>query len=541
MSEGAREVMSLETALNAWRSILGEAGVLSLQATTEAYGASTSGVQRTFLGALRPTDRDQVRRLVEIAARERVPLYPISTGRNWGYGCALPARDGCVLLDLSGLQQILDYDRELGTVTVEPGVTQGMLAAFLERERQPFLVPVTGGGPTCSLVGNALERGYGITPIADHFGAVLSLEAALPDGRVYRRAFADHGGASVDRVFKWGVGPYLDGLFTQGGFGVVTSMTIGLAPRPEAVKAFVFGIEDDQLERLVGDIREILSRFPGAVGGINLMNTHRVLAMAAPYPAEAIGADGLTPAATVSELARRHQVTSWTVFGTLYGTKRVVRAVAAGIRPLVRGYAKRLLFVSPDGAERLARVAKMLPGASGRALGQRAKVLASGLELVDGRPNETALPLAYWRSGQPPPPGAALNPARDGCGLIWYAPLVPMKGELVRRCVELVTRVMREHRLEPLITLTSVSERCFDSSVPLLFDRRSPAETDAAERCYRTLLEEGRKLGFLPYRVALQGMEWLTNVPSTYWDVVAALKDRLDPSGILAPGRYTRR
>jgi hypothetical protein len=115
-----------------------------------------------------------------------------------------------------------------------------------------------------------------------------------------------------------------------------------------------------------------------------------------------------------------------------------------------------------------------------------------------------------------------------------------MKGDLVRRYVGFVERVLREHRLEPLVTLTSLSERCFDSSVPLLFDRRSPAETEAAERCYRALLEEGRTLGFLPYRVGLQGMEWLTSVPSTYWDVVAALKERLDPAGILAPGRYTR-
>jgi hypothetical protein len=104
------------------------------------------------------------------------------------------------------LQQIVDFDAELGTVTLEPGVTQGMLAAFLERERQPFLVPVTGAGPTCSLVGNALERGYGITPFADHFGAVLSLEAVLPDGRVYRR-LRSRWTATTRR--SSGAGPYL--------------------------------------------------------------------------------------------------------------------------------------------------------------------------------------------------------------------------------------------------------------------------------------------------------------------------------------------
>jgi FAD/FMN-containing dehydrogenase len=538
---GNERVMPLAAALDAWRTLLGETGVLAPEAASAALTASTTGERRHVLAVLRPIERAQVQRIVQIAAQQRVPLYPISTGHNWGYGCALPARDDCVLLDLSALQQIIDFDPELGTVTLEPGVTQGMLAVFLERERQPFLVPVTGAGPTCSLVGNALERGYGITPFADHFGAVLSLEAVLPDGRVYRRALAERGGAPIDKVFKWGTGPYVDGLFTQGAFGVVTSMTIALARRPETIKAFVFGTDEGTpLDRLVSDIREILRRFPGAVGGVNLMNAHRVLAMAVPYPRDQLGDDGLIPETTVLELARRHQVTRWTVFGTLYGTRRVVRAVQAEVRSLVRSYARRLLVVSPEAAGGLVRIADMLPGEKARALARRARVLASGLELVAGRPSETALPLAYWKGGKAPPAGVPRDPARDGCGLIWYAPLVPMKPETVRTYVEFVTRVMRAHRIEPLVTLTSLSERCFDSSVPLLFDRESPTETEAAQRCYEALLEEGRTLGFLPYRVAIQGMDWLTRGPSTYWDVVAELKAALDPAGILAPGRYTR-
>ena len=193
------------------------------------------------------------------------------------------------------------------------------------------------------------------------------------------------------------------------------------------------------------------------------------------------------------ELARHHQVTEWTVFGTLYGTRRVVRAVQAEVKSLVRSYARRLLVVSPEAAGRLVRLAEALPGEKARALARRARVLASGLELVAGHPNETALPLAYWKGGKPPPAGTPRDPARDGCGLIWYAPLVPMTPDIVRTYVEFVTRVMRAHRIEPLVTLTSLSERCFDSSVPLLFDRASPAETEAAQRCYGALLEEGRK------------------------------------------------
>ena len=58
-----------------------------------------------------------------------------------------------------------------------------------------FLVPVTGAGPDCSLLGNnALERGCGIMPHAAHFGAVTWLEAVLPDGSVYQGSLSALGG-----------------------------------------------------------------------------------------------------------------------------------------------------------------------------------------------------------------------------------------------------------------------------------------------------------------------------------------------------------
>src|SRR5262249_43277345 len=154
---------------------------------------------------------------------------------------ALPVRDDCMILDLSALTRIRRFEAESGVVTVEPGVTQGMLADFLTRGGHPFLVPVTGAGPNCSLVGNALERGYGITPYTDHFGAVLALEAVLPDGSLYRSPLSELV-ADDAPAFKWGIGPYLDGLFTQGGCGVVTSVTIALARVPPHTKAILFSL-----------------------------------------------------------------------------------------------------------------------------------------------------------------------------------------------------------------------------------------------------------------------------------------------------------
>jgi 4-cresol dehydrogenase (hydroxylating) flavoprotein subunit len=533
--------MSIGEALAAWRSLLGDAAVMEAPAASARYGSCTTGASRQLLGAVRPHNAAEVPELVRIAARTRVPLYPISTGHNWGYGTALPSRDGCVVLDLSRLTEIRKFDPESGVITLEPGVTQAMLAEFLDQGGHAFMVPVTGAGPSCSIVGNALERGYGITPHSDHFAAVTALEAVLPDGRVYRPALSEIGGEQVDHAFKWGIGPYLDGLFAQGGFGVVTAMTVVLARRPEAVKAFLFSIESNEA---LGDgvvaVRDIVARLPGVVGGINLMNAHRVLAMSAAYPRERLGADEVLPDSVIHELGARYGVRAWTGFGTLYGTARVVRAAQRDVRAALRGVATGLVFVSPKVATRLNAIANRAPAILQRRFGRRFQMLDSGLKLVAGRPNEATLPLVYWKSGALPGAEQPLDPARDGCGLIWYAPLVPVKPERVRRYVDLVKRVLQEHSLEPLITLTTLSDRCFDSSVPLLFDPASAKAVARAHACYRALLQAGQREGFLPYRIATIETDWLVAQPSTYWDVVSQIKRAVDPDFIVAPGRYAR-
>lgn len=531
--------MDLNGALADWMALLGPGGVLDRDAARFAYSADASAVTREVPAALRITDSAQLPAVAAIAHQRRVPIYPISTGRNWGYGSALPVRDGCVIVDLSALRKILHFDAELGAVTVEPGVTQGMLADFLRAGGHDFLVPVTGAGPTCSLLANALERGYGITPHTDHFGAVTDLEAVLPDGSVYCTALRESGGDEVARLFKWGIGPYSAGLFTQSGFGIVTRVTILLARRPEAVKACLFSLEDDALlEPAVECIRSIVSSLRGTVGGVNLMNRHRVLAMSAPFPADRLDTSGLIPPDVIEAMGRQYQILPWTGFGSLYGTPRMVAAAQQEMRARLKGIASRVLFLSPGQAAGLARLAGRVPGPAMRRLAGTAGTLARSLQLVAGQPNETALPLAYWRNPQAPSGEEFRNPSRDGCGLIWYAPLVPMKPASVRGYVQMVREVTARHRIEPLITLTSVGETLFDSTVPLIFERQDPDRGADAWACYNKLLEAGRALGYFPYRVGTPTMAQLAEWQPLAGAFHGKLKSAIDPHGVMAPGRY---
>jgi|TARA_R100000152_G_C6777563_1_gene207513 FAD/FMN-containing dehydrogenase len=528
-----------ESAIDEWATILGESGVVAADAAE--FGASTIGAKRSIPAVLRPENQEQVAAVLQVAQRWQVAVYPVSTGNNWGYGSANPVEDGCVILDLSRLDRISDFDPDMGVVTVEPGVTQGALRDFLDHHDGNYLVPVTGAGPTCSILGNALERGYGITPITDHFAAVTKIEAILPDGTLYRTPLSELGGAEVDGLFKWGLGPYLDGLFSQGNFGVVVNMTIALAPAPDTVTAFFFSTKDDaKLEALVPTVRAVLRALGGSVVAINLLNSQRMLSMMTPFP-EDRAIDGVLPAHEVERLANSHGVPAWSGVGAIYASKEVARAARRTLRRLLGPVTDRLVFINQRKVDLARTIARVLPGRLAARVKGMADTLSGALEIMHGTPNDVALALAYWRSGTLPETGQPKNPARDGCGLIWFAPLVPIRGKDVRRYINMIERICPQYGVNPLITLTTVNDRCFDSTVPLLFDRRDENATARANDCYRALYEAGQKEGFLPYRLNIDAMSTLNTSDSAFSRLASQLKAAVDPNFILAPGRYVPR
>jgi 4-cresol dehydrogenase (hydroxylating) flavoprotein subunit len=517
---------------------LGSERVLCQSVAEGRYGPCTTGAERVIPGAVLPLSPSHVKIIVKASREMKVPLYPISTGNNWGYGSANPVIDGCVIVDLSGMTAIT-VDSVTGLATLEPGVTQGMLRTFLDENLLRFLCPVTGAGPDCSLVGNAIERGYGMVPHSDHFLSIMSLEAVLPDGRIYKPPLAELGCIEVDRGFKWGIGPFLDGIFSQGAFGIVTQMTIALARTPERVEAFFFGLpHDSDIERAVEAVRELSSEVGGTLGLINLLNSRRVLSMMEQYPSNQLDQTGLIKEAHLSNMERQNQVMPWMGTGAIYGNARVVRAVKAIVKDRLSGVAKRLVFFTPQSVNNFKRLSLMIPGPRGYGLQNMLGLLEKTLQALSGTPNEIALPLAYWISGTRDR-DKPMNPARDGCGLIWYSPLVPMRAEKVREYTSMVHAVCIAHRLEPLITLTTLSDRCFDSTVPLLFDRSRQEAVERAQQCHIALIEEGRKIGCIPYRSTVDSMRHFIKPEAPYWQIVAALKRELDPEGLIAPGRYS--
>src|SRR5688572_21294742 len=104
----------LDQALSDWRAALGDEAVLAGDDVEARFIRATTSIRRRVPAVVRLRSPAQVAQAMGVARRHRIAVYPVSTGRNWGYGCATPITDGCVIFDLSGMNRILAIDAELG-------------------------------------------------------------------------------------------------------------------------------------------------------------------------------------------------------------------------------------------------------------------------------------------------------------------------------------------------------------------------------------------------------------------------------------------
>lgn len=527
-------------AITQWENELGQKSVLIKKEEIAPYTKNTIGVTRNIKGILLPTSTAEVQTIVRIAMQYKTPLYPISGGKNWGYGSCNPVKNTSFIVDLSRMKKISDYDPELGVVTVEPGVTQQDLYEFFLKNGNLFMVPTTGAGPSASILGNALERGYGLTPHSDHFEAVTSFQAVLPNGDLYIPALEELGGNKINQVFKWGLGPYLDGIFTQGNFGIVTKGTILIARRPEFISTFFFSLKNEaSLEGAITAIRKIKQELGSNTGAINLMNTRRVLSMMEPFPTNENNEQTVISDEVINRLAKKHQLTEWTGFGSIYGKTEVTKAIQKVILKTLKPFVSRIHFIS-EKTIRLARLSRfVLPKFYKNNLKPKLDMLELALQNVSGVPSQVAIPLAYWRNSIKPDLTKILNPAQDNCGLIWHAPLVPLTPKDVRKHVELVNTICPKFGVNPLITLTIFSGQCCDSTIPILFDKGNQVEEFKAKKCHEELLDKEGAEGYFPYRLGVDMMNKVIDANAPCWKLAQNLKLAIDPNQIIAPGRYT--
>jgi 4-cresol dehydrogenase (hydroxylating) flavoprotein subunit len=525
-----------EFALHDWIAAVGAEYVVTQDSALEEAETATFATAARIPAIVRPANREEVQHCVRIANRRRIALYPISSGRNWGYGSRVPTSDGSVLLDLSRMNRILDFNEHLGYVTVEPGVTQAQLFDFLRERRSNLWMDCTGASPQCSLIGNTMERGFGHTPYGDHFAHSCGLEVVLPEGQVIETGFARYPGANAAALYRWGVGPSIDGLFSQSNLGIVTRMTIWLMPAPEYFQAYYFRSETEEgLGPIVEALRPL--RMNGTIrSSSHIGNDYKVLSALQQYPWERT--EGRTPlgGADMARFRGELKIGVWNGSGALYGTKAQVAEARRLLRIALKNKANKLEFLDDRKLRLAARFASVYQKLSGWDLKRTLAVLKPVYGLMKGVPTDHPLFSTYWRKRTPPP--AQMNPDRDGCGLLWCSPIAPNTGADALRVNEISKQCILSHGFEPVISLTVLTDRTLSCIVSITYDRALPGEDAKASACYSDLLTVLARQGYYSYRLGINGMQAMDE-GNAYGDTLRRLKDALDPNGVLAPGRYS--
>ena len=520
-------------ALQAWRAVLGTAQVSCDEVELNRASTGTFSTWQRVQAIVRPGDVREVQECVRIANRFSVPIYPISSGRNWGYGSRVPARDG-VLLDLGRLDRIIEINEELAYVTLEPGVTQRQLYAALEARGSRLWMDATGASPDCSIIGNTMERGFGHTPLGDHCGSACGLQVVLPTGDLIDTGFSRFAG-STGPLSRWGVGPSLDGLFSQSNFGIVTRMSVWLMPKPEAFSAFFFMTRrEDGLADVAEALRPL--RLNGTLRSVvHVGNDYKVLAAGGADPEGLVPSpDRVVDREAIAAWRNRLGIGAWNGSGGLYGSRAQVRDAKAQVRRALRGRVDRLHFVDDRRLRWMERFAGPFKAATGWDLPKTLSVLKPVYSLLKGQPTDATLKSSYWRkSAMPESP----DPDRDGCGLIWCSPVVPIVGPHLREVTGLAADTLLASGFEPQMSVSLATERSAICVITIGYDRTQPGADGRARECYDRLSASLLARGYPPYRLSVAAMESWREAES-YERLLRGLKVAFDPQGILAPGRY---
>lgn len=525
----------IEGAIAKFSTDLGAGKVAHDPETIARYARTTQADAPRPCCILYPESTEEVQAITRIASEHDVVLYPISGGKNWGYGDACAPFEGSAIVDLGHMNKILEVNTELAYCVLEPGVTQKQLYDYLQENNTGLWMDATAAGPDSSLVGNTADRGFGHTRYGDHVLTTSGMEIVLADGRVLNTGFGHYEDAKTTHLYPYGVGPYMDGIFTQSNYGIITKIGLWLMPEPEAFNFFFFQINEyEQLGELVDRLRPL--RMNGTLQtAIHVGNDLRMLASSSHYPWDKTSETPL-PADIRAQMRKDSTARPWQASGSISGTKLHVRGARKALKKALAGLCTPR-FISDwhvNTGEGLART--LTKFGVGSALEWRMRIVRQNFDLLKGVPTSEPLRGAQWRLRNPPDGVDDLLDA--GVGLYWVSPVMPMLGSEPLKVQSIVEPIFHAHGFDMVVSFILLTERSLVAIFNIAFDKSVPEDCKAASDCYDAMLEALMDQGYYIYRSGLQGMPKIKNRSSVYWDVATDLKRALDPKDIIARGRY---
>ncbi|MDX2247645.1 MAG: FAD-binding oxidoreductase [Bacteroidia bacterium] len=487
-------------AFSAFRELLGTDHVEENPAAIHLAMQATFPTHDSVEGIIHPVNQEQVSSCLKIAQQYHIPLYPISRGKNWGYGSRVPITSGCILLSLAKLNRILQFDETLGYVRIEPGVSFEELNDFLKAHGGQYRVENPGSSAETSVIGNILERG--LTADGERTHQVCAMKLLLPNGEWLETGFDNFPSAQSASLHPWGVGPSAEGLFFQSNLGIVMELTLWLQPIPAYTRQLLFSISSEEsLIDTLDHIRQLKlnNQFRGNCA---LHTIPKVLSLASQYP--------------YSETRNR--------------TPLPEVLLSAATKSLGGIWLGEIAIHEQD-----SRILQIQEEIIWNALSTVTRQPQRETQPASAEDHSTGMLHAYWRKTEAMPLNP--DPDRDRCGLLWHCPVLPLIGKTIAIVVLSAQKILLHHGFEPMISIQIMASRYAYLIISIVYDRDKPGEDDLALKCYEKLVEDTNQQGYYPYRLGIQSMEdfALMRKDRGFWQ---ELKHLWDPNDILAPGRY---
>lgn len=546
----------IREAIQKFQETVGEAHVRTRSEDVARFSRDVSPWTRTCSVVVFPGCVEEIQAILQIAREHNLSVWPFSKAKNWGYGAAVALQENAVVMVLERMNRILEVNEESAYVVVEPGVTQRQLNDHLKTHHPGLWADCTDSTPEGSVLGNALERGVGYTSYGDHFGNLCGLEVVLPDGTVIRTG-GGPANALAWNTYKWGTGPYLEGLFSQSNLGIVVKGGIWLMPAPEAFRCFVFNLNSDGDREAVFDAIRRLALNRAIQSNVHMVNDYLFMTLLDPKLKDRYAGSSRLPDATLAQLCQQHRVTPWTLTGGLYGSHAQVRANQEMIRKELSPFG-RLTFLDDKRIESLERLTRWLKVMEGKpilaGLGRLLRAALAGsvstavLEIFPsvypifkGIPGDFIVRRCeYVKSHTKAAENQEVDPVRadDAGGLIWFAPVIPLTREHTSKIIEMGRAACLKHGFDFSMSFILLNPRSIVALMSIFYDRKNPTESAQALDLYRSLTETALRAGYQEYRTSIANMSRLNDADSVYRQLLNTLKSSLDPDNILAPGRY---
>lgn len=501
---------------------------------------STLPEQRTPQIVVYPQSVPDVQKIVDCANSLKIPLWYVSTGKNWGYGCRAASYHGGITIILERMKKIIEVNEQLGYAVIEPGVTYEDLHNYLEEKGINLWTDAAGTTKSASIIGNALDKGRGLTPYADHFGMLCGMSVVLANGKLLDSSLSSN--FLCQHTYKWGVGPYIEGLFAQSNLGIVVKAGIWLMPKPEkyCFFAFEYNVAKEKFASFIDDFRQLCFS-GGMLSRPHLANDFAMLCILDQYPKGALQkGEKFLSVQALESWKQQHGVKDWSFGGGLYGTSSQIKAQKKLVKKYLSAYGK-LRFVS--GSSKTSWLKKTYQKAllflakfEGKSE-NFVRQIYPAMGLFRGQPTDEFVKQVYFKSEGPRPHGQ-FTPALDKCGFVWTGPLLPFTSGHVEEVLKTAKGIYQKYEFDFFVELIVESPRNLIALFGVFFDLNCREEAARAQKWYNEIRATMNTKGYAPYRETNLSTNRALEFNPNLKNFLAKIKGVIDPQNTFAPGKY---